>query len=57
MAEGGENVVDGGTEMVTEHRRWLGDVSGVLPEFNPVNPTMAIDKWIDKIEEFAILYD
>ena len=57
MAEGGENVVDGGTEMVTEHRRWLGDVSGVLPEFNPVNSTMAIDKWIDKIEEFAILYD
>jgi hypothetical protein len=57
MAEGGENVVDGGTEKVTEHRRWLGDVSGVLPEFNPVSPTMAIDKWIDKIEEFAILYD
>jgi hypothetical protein len=53
MAEVDENVVDGGTEKVTEHRRWLGDVSGVLPEFNQVSPTMAIDK----IEEFAILYD
>jgi len=57
MAKNGDNVVDGGTELVTQHRRWLGDVSGVLPEFNPVNSTMAIDKWIDKIEEFAVLYD
>lgn len=41
----------------TQHRRWLADMTTVVPEFDPVNGTLTIDQWIDKVEEYAVLYE
>jgi len=56
MTEYGNDDASGSTETAIQHRRWASDMSGALPEFDPVK-TMAIDQWIDKIKEFAVLYD
>lgn len=50
----GEDVVDTNT---TPQRRWLADMTAVVPEFDPVYGTLTINQWIDKVEEHAILYD
>lgn len=61
MASKDNNITDGGgrnTGDTMSQRRWMGDsTSSALPEFDPVRSIMSIDKWIDKIEEFAVLYE
>jgi len=57
MANTDDNGIDGNTETVSQHRRWIGDMSNVLPEFDPIKSIITIDQWIDKIEEYAIMYE
>lgn len=56
MANTDDNGIDGNIETVSQHRRWIGDTSNVLPEFDPIK-IITIDQWIDKIEEYAIMYE
>jgi len=42
---GRNSVIDGNTVAITQRRRWFHEMSGNLPEFDPVN-IMAIDQWI-----------
>lgn len=37
--------------------RYFRDVHEALPKFDPVAETITIDDWIDKIEEYGILYN
>ncbi|KAL4113911.1 hypothetical protein QTP88_017465 [Uroleucon formosanum] len=55
MVIGGNKYSDSDT--TTQHRRYLADIEMVVPEFDPVHGTITIEKWIDKVEEYAILYE
>lgn len=52
-----DKTVDSVTDFVTQHRHWFSDMSGALPEFDPVKSTITIDQWIDKVEKYAVLYE
>jgi len=54
MAEGNKY---SDSDTTTQHRRYLADIEMVVPEFDPVHGTITIEKWIDKVEEYAILYE
>lgn len=47
----------GDSDTTTQHRRYLADIAMVVPEFDPVHGALTIDKWIDKVEEYAVLYE
>lgn len=49
----GSNGVDNDT---TRHRRWLVDMSSVIPEFDPLNGSLMVNQWINKVEEYAVMY-
>lgn len=57
MAKSGDGDASGSAETAIQHRRWVNEMSEALLEFDPVKTMEIADEWIDKIEEFAVLYD
>jgi hypothetical protein len=55
------NVVTGETmgeiEDLTRGPRYFKNIDEVLPNFDPVKEDISVNQWIDKIEEYAEIYD